>query len=63
MDIPENNDILISILNMKLRDGCPTLKEACFDCGWEYDDICARITSAGYVYNNVCNRCELAPVV
>ncbi|MCD8040737.1 MAG: DUF4250 domain-containing protein [Clostridia bacterium] len=58
MELPTDDFILLSVVNMKLRDGCPSPEELCFDVGWEYDLVNARLSAAGYVYNKENNRYE-----
>ncbi|MCD8372688.1 MAG: DUF4250 domain-containing protein [Clostridia bacterium] len=58
MELPEDDFILLSVINMKLRDGCPSLEELCFESGWEYASVTARLKSAGYVYSEEKNRVE-----
>ncbi len=58
MDMPQADNILLSVYHMKLRDGCPSLEELCFESGWEYASVTARLDAAGYCYNEEKNRVE-----
>ncbi|MCD7728345.1 MAG: DUF4250 domain-containing protein [Clostridia bacterium] len=56
MELPEDDFILLSIVNMKLRDGCPSVEELCSQLGWEYALINGRLNAAGFIYSEEENR-------
>lgn len=43
--------ILLSYVNMKLRDGCGGLEELCAQEGAEPEELTARLESAGFCYD------------
>lgn len=42
--------ILLSIVNMKLRDFYPDLAALCGDMGIDEPELCRRLLKVGYVY-------------
>lgn len=58
MELPQDDNILVSMVNMKLRDGCPSLEELCYELDWEYAVVTARLSAAGYSYYEDKNRVE-----
>ena len=53
--IPQDPYILLSFLNMKLRDGDLSLEELCGDLGEEREVIAAKLAAIGYVYSEAQN--------
>lgn len=51
MELPQDNYMLLSLVNMKLRDGYASLEDFCADYGVSTEDICARMRGIGYVYD------------
>lgn len=43
--------MLLSIMNMKLRDQYASLDVLCYDLGISKEDILSRLDSVGYSYN------------
>lgn len=51
MELPEDPNILVSILNMKLRDGdFESLDDLCDYLGYDKEEIISRLTQAGFSY-------------
>lgn len=51
MNIPTNPDMLVSFVNMKLRDEYASLEELCDDLGINLDELCQNLHNAGYEYS------------
>lgn len=52
MTIPKDPNILVSMVNMKLRDGVyETLSDMCASLGIDEGDLTARLKEAGFEYN------------
>ena len=49
--LPKDPVILLSYVNMKLRDGCGGLEELCAQEGAEPEKLTARLESAGFCYD------------
>ena len=49
--LPKDNFILLSYINTKLRDEYSSLADFCQDLGEDEQEICARLNSIGYFYN------------
>lgn len=54
--LPNDPDMLISVLNMKLRDMYKDLDDLCDDMDEDRDEIITRAEKAGYHYNEGKNR-------
>lgn len=54
--IPNDPAMLVSYLNMKLRDEYGSLSELCEDLGLDADALLAKLAEAGYVYSECGNR-------
>ncbi len=52
MPLPSNPDMLVSFLNMKLRDQYPTLESLCEDLDLNPDELCQNLRLAGYEYSH-----------
>ncbi len=46
-----DNFLLLSLVNTKLRDNYSDLAELCEEEGYEMDELCARLAEIGYSYN------------
>ena len=55
MYMPADNAILLSAVNMKLRDGCESLEELCTENDWDREEVCSRLASMGYYYDEARN--------
>ena len=51
MTLPEDNFILLSFINTKLRDEYDSLEQFCDENGLSTEDICARMAQIGYEYD------------
>jgi len=51
MKLPEDDFILLSYINTKLRDAYSSLAEFCEDCGAEEGEIISRLGALGYKYD------------
>ncbi|MBS7219523.1 MAG: DUF4250 domain-containing protein [Oscillospiraceae bacterium] len=49
--LPKDPVILLSYVNMKLRDGCGGLEELCALEGAELEELTARLSAAGFYYD------------
>ncbi len=49
--MPENDFILLSYINTKLRDGYSSLSDFCEDTGEDEEELLSRMTAAGYIYD------------
>lgn len=51
--LPQNPAILVSSINMLLRDDeFDTLEQLCFYFNRDIDELCATLRAEGYVYND-----------
>ena len=48
--------ILLSYINMKLRDEYASLRELCEDLGADADELTARLSAVGFRYDGQTNR-------
>lgn len=51
MILPSDNYILLSLINTKLRDGCPSLSELCGQEDIAEEELCDRLSAIGYAYS------------
>ncbi len=56
MELPKDPAMLLSAVNMKLRDFYPSLEALCEDLDAEEADIRNRLASIGYEYDREENR-------
>ena len=54
--LPSDNYMLLSYINMKLRDFYDSLDSLCDDLDVSIDDINSRLESIGYTYNGKTNQ-------
>ena len=54
--LPEDPMILLSYINMKLRDEYASLRELCEDLGADADELTARLSAVGFRYDGQTNR-------
>lgn len=55
-DLPKDPAMLLSIVNMKLRDFYPSLDVLCDDLEIEKDAICVPLSRIGYEYDERQNQ-------
>ncbi|MGL4738347.1 MAG: DUF4250 domain-containing protein [Cellulosilyticaceae bacterium] len=48
--------LMLSVMNTKLRDECPTLSELCLTYDLTEADVIKRMESIGYTYNSGVNQ-------
>lgn len=51
MHLPEDPNMLVSLVNMKLRDEFPDLADFCLSLGVDETDLKQRLADAGYHYD------------
>lgn len=54
--IPTDPAVLLSFINMKLRDFYPDLDDLCEDLDADKEDIVSRLEAAGYYYDEEDNQ-------
>ena len=54
--LPTDNYMLLSFINMKLRDFYKSLDDLCEDLDESIDDIVTRLDSIGYIYDESLNK-------
>ena len=54
--LPSDPNILLSFINLKLRDYYDSLQALCDDLGIEPDDIIVPLRNTGYEYDPLNNR-------
>lgn len=55
-NIPNDPIMLLSFVNMKLRDIYPTLEALCEDMDIHEEELTEKLKAAGYEYDKVQNR-------
>ena len=56
MALPNDPIMLLSMVNLKLRDFYPTLDALCDDLDEDKTALCAKLAAAGYAYDPVRNQ-------
>ncbi len=56
MQLPEDAFMLLSFINMKLRDVYPSLSALCDDLGASEAAICEKLAAVGYSYDEAANK-------
>lgn len=56
MNLPEDPFMLLSFVNMKLRDFYPSLDEMCRSLDIDRDTLIAQLQAAGFEYNAEQNK-------
>lgn len=51
MALPNDPIMLLSMINLKLRDFYPTLDALCEDLDEDKATLCARLSAVGYTYD------------
>ncbi len=54
--LPHDPYMLMSVVNMKLRDQYSDLDDLCGSLGISKEELCARLHAAGFDYDPVNNR-------
>lgn len=56
MDLPKDPFMLLSVINMKLRDFYESLDALCEDMGVDKAELCERLKAAGFEYDKQLNK-------
>lgn len=56
MELPDDPMMLLSVINMKLRDEYVSLDALCDDLNLDKDDLVKRLGVAGFEYNPQANK-------
>ncbi len=56
MYLPTDPEILLSVINTKLRDYCESLKDLCDTEDIDEEELTARLAASGYIYDREQNR-------
>ena len=56
MQMPQDGAILLSMVNMKLRDGVSSPEELCEQLGWDVSELYKRLGALGCTYDEEKNR-------
>lgn len=56
MNLPSDPFMLMSVINMKLRDFYKNLDDLCSDMGIDKTKLCDRLNSAGFEYDEKNNK-------
>lgn len=56
MDLPTDPQMLLSVINMKLRDEYSSLDALCDDLNIDKGDLVSRLAAAGFEYNPTANK-------
>ena len=56
MTLPKDPMILLSFLNMKLRDGYTSLREFCIENDVDADELTKKLEAVGCRYDETSNR-------
>ena len=54
--LPQDPYMLLSFINMKLRDAYPSLAALCDDLDADEEAVCAALAAIGYTYSPEQNR-------
>lgn len=56
MELPKDPMMLMSVINMKLRDSYSSLDLLCDDLNINKSDLCAELKAAGFEYSEDLNK-------
>lgn len=56
MQIPNDPNMLLSYVNLKLRDFYPSLEAMCDDLALDKEEIVRKLNGIGYIYNDDRNQ-------
>lgn len=56
MELPQDAVMLMSIINLKLRDFYSNLDELCEDMNIDKNKLCEKLKKAGFEYNSDQNK-------
>ncbi len=55
-NIPKDPIMLLSFINMKLRDNYPSLEDLCKSLDLNEGELCAKLEAADYIYDEKINQ-------
>ena len=55
MNLPQDDYILLSVVNTALRDTFSDFTKLCKEYGWDCDKVVSRLEALGYCYNENVN--------
>lgn len=55
MYLPNDIEMLVSIINTALRDKYSSISDLCYDEDVNFDEVNAKLNAAGYFYNEKIN--------
>ncbi|MDE6274564.1 MAG: DUF4250 domain-containing protein [Clostridiales bacterium] len=58
MQLPSDSAMLLSVINMKLRDDYDSLSSLCDDLELSQEEIEQKLAKIGYFYNSRANKFE-----
>ena len=58
MEIPKDPFILLSFINLKLRDEYNSLEDLCLDLQLNKDELCQKLQAAGFEYQESQKQCR-----
>jgi hypothetical protein len=53
---PKDPAMLLSFVNLKLRDYYASLEELCEDLQWDADELCEKLSGIDYAYDRTVNQ-------
>ena len=56
MNLPSDPMMLLSVINMRLRDGGDSFEELCFAADRDPAEVQAKLGQIGYIYNSDCRQ-------
>lgn len=56
MELPQDPNMLLSVINMKLRDAYASLDALCEDMDVDKEELTEKLGAAGFVYNPEANK-------
>lgn len=59
MMLPSEPNMLLSFINLKLRDQYSSLEELCDDLDLGYDDILSQLKNSGIYYDSETNQLKI----
>ena len=55
-NLPQDPFMLLSFINMKLRDFYSSLEELCIDMDIDKNELCKKLADVGFEYDNILNK-------
>ncbi len=59
MNLPKEPGMLLSFINMKLRDDYSSLRDMCEDLDFDYNDLRAMLEESKLKYDEVTNQIKM----